>query len=238
MGKQNLTSRPAHANNAAVKMLWIAVLCLAAGIGIGYYFGKTAHSIPTAAVAPDSQLPTQAPGMDPAVFLASEATLREALAANPKDLKALINLGNLYYDNNKYQLAIDRYSQALEIDPNDTNVRTDMGSCYWSLGQADQAIREFRKSLESNPSHPQTLFNLGIVYLHGKSDMAEARKAWEKLIALNPNYPQRARIEQMLASMQNPPAATQGAPAASARQGSPSPSGTPSMEELIKRMKK
>jgi len=104
-------------------------------------------------------------------------------------LNALIPLGNLYYDNGKFAEAVQYYGKALATDPNNVNVRTDLGTCYWNLGQADAAIGEFQKSLGVNPSHAQTLYNLGIVYLHGKNDAVEARKAWERLLATNPDYP-------------------------------------------------
>lgn len=232
MGKTNQNGAPARMKDSAGSLVIVGILCLALGVGIGYYFGKSTGSaaMPVATSASPGQ--TQVPAMDPAVFLATESTLKSTLGSKPNDVKTLVDLGNLYYDNNKYQLAIDYYEKALEINPNDVAVRTDRGSCYWSLGQADPAIGEFQKSLQINPTHPQTLFNLGIVYLHGKNDVAEARKAWEKLLASNPNYPQRDRIQQMLAAMGPPAGGTEAAPAGQARQGASS------MEELFKRMKK
>lgn len=237
MASSNQSSGRARAGNPAVNLLFVAIICLAVGVSIGYYFGRTAGSEPAPAVATGGPAPAQAPGMDPALFLAKESALKASLSTNPKDFNTLAELGNLYYDNQKFQLAIDSYGKALEVNPKDVNIRTDMGSCYWSLGQADPAIREFNKSLESDPSHPQTLFNLGIVYLHGKNDMAEARKAWEKLLATNPNYPQRARIEQMLASMQSPPEAGPGMTPGAGQTQAPK-GGAPSMEEMLKKMKK
>ncbi len=237
MGKSNRNGTATGIKDTAGSLVFVGIICLAIGVGIGYYFGTSTGSAAIPVATSASPGPTQAPPMDPAVFLATESTLKSQLSSKPNDLKTLVDLGNLYYDNNKYQLAIDYYGKALEIDPNDVAVRTDRGSCYWSLGQADQAIGEFQKSLQVNPTHPQTLFNLGIVYLHGKNDMAEARKAWEKLLAANPDYPQRDRIQQMLAAMA-PAAKSPEAPAAAPAQPGQSKQGTSSMEDLFKRMKK
>ena len=237
MGKSNQDGAPGKIKDSAGNLVFVGIICLAVGLGIGYYFGKSTGSagIPVATSANPAQ--TQVPAMDPAVFLAKEASLKSTLASKPNDLPSLVDLGNLYYDNNKYQLAIDYYGKALDINPNDVGVRTDRGSCYWSLGQADPAITEFQKSLQINPTHPQTLYNLGIVYLHGKNDMAQARKAWEKLLAANPDYPQRDRIQQMLASMGAAAPPTE-APATGAPQPGQSKTGAASMEDLFKRMKK
>jgi tetratricopeptide (TPR) repeat protein len=237
MGKLNQNGAPVRVKDSAGNLVFVGIICLAVGVGIGYYFGKSTGSaaIPVATSASSAQ--TQVPAIDPAVFLATEATLKSTLSSKPNDVKTLVELGNLYYDNNKYQPAIDYYGKALEIDPNDVAVRTDRGSCYWSLGQADPAISEFQKSLQVNPTHPQTLYNLGIVYLHGKNDVAEARKAWEKLLATNPNYPQRDRIQQMLASMGTPAASPEAPAAGSAPMGQGKP-GASKMDDLFKRMKK
>lgn len=217
----------------------VGIVCLAAGLGIGYYFGKTlgSSSLPVATSSP-AESQTAAPIMDPAKFMAEESSLKSMIKANPKDVNTLVQLGNLYYDNNKFQEAVDAYGRALEVDPQNVNARTDRGSCYWSLGQADAAIAEFEKSLSINPSHAQTLYNMGIVYLHGKNDMQGARKYWERLLATNPDYPQRARIQQMISSM-TPTAAPAAEPApAPAAPKDTSKSGTSKMEELFNKMKK
>jgi tetratricopeptide (TPR) repeat protein len=216
--QNNRPARPA-ARDSSGNIFIVGIICLAAGLGIGYYFGKTAGS---SALPVVSSAPPQSSIMDPTAFLQSEATYKSMLSSNPRDLNALIQLGNLYYDNSRFSEAVEYYGKALEIDPNNVAVRTDRGTCYWSLSQPDPAIGEFQKSLLVNPSHPQTLFNMGIVYLHGKNDAAEARRAWEKLLATNPNYPDRARLEQMLVSLstpaappvENPAGATPAAPAA------------------------
>ncbi len=222
------------AKEPAGNILIVGVICLAAGLGIGYYFGKTAGSAPLpVATAPAAQTPL----MDSAAFLQNEASLKSMVTSNPRELNTLIQLGNLYYDNSRFSDAVEWYGKALEIDPGNINVRTDRGTCYWSLGQADSAIGEFQKSLQLNPTHPQTLFNLGIVYLHGKNDANGARMAWETLLASNPDYPDRTRLQGMLASLT--PAATPAA-APTAGQGAPSPpkAGSSSVEDLFKKMKK
>lgn len=149
---------------------------------------------------------------NPAVAAKNEASLRALLMANPKNLDALIQLGNLYYDQEQHLQAVEWYGKALEIDPRNPNVRTDRGTSYWNLNRPDEAIAEFQKSLQVDPGHAQTLYNMGLVYLQGKNNIAETKKAWQKLLAVNPNYPNRADIERQLASMAAPPPA--GVPAA------------------------
>jgi tetratricopeptide (TPR) repeat protein len=135
------------------------------------------------------------------------------IQSNPRDVNALTQLGNLYYDHGQFRDAAEWYGKALEINPNNADVRTDRGTSYWNLGQADAAIAEFQKALEADPSHAQTLYNLGVVYLNGKNNPAEAKKVWERLLASNPNYPDRAKLQQQIAALSAPPA---GAPSSAA----------------------
>ena len=125
---------------------------------------------------------------------------------------------------------MDYYGRALDLEPRNIDVRTDRGTSYWNLGQADAAIGEFQKALEVDPAHAQTLYNMGVVYLNGKNDPAGARKAWEMLLASNPNYPERAKVQEQLSSL----GAAQGMPAPSgpAKQGD-----TKSVDDLLQRMK-
>jgi len=213
----------------------VGALCLGVGLAIGWYFGKQSAEGIAPAPVPAAEAPTpssgaQAPSVDPAVFREHEKNLMSLLNANPKDLNALTQLGNLYYDSNRYGDAVDYYGRALEIDPRNVNVRTDRGTSYWNLGQADAAIAEFQKALDVNSSHAQTLYNMGVVYLHGKNDLNEARKAWEKLLAINPNYPERARLQEQLKALA-------AAPPAPASSGAGKKSEGKGVEDLLQRMK-
>jgi tetratricopeptide (TPR) repeat protein len=104
------------------------------------------------------------------------------------------------------------------------------GTSYWNLGQADNAIAEFQKSMEVDPFHAQTLYNLGVVYIHGKNNPAEARKAWEKLLATNPNYPERARVQEQINALA-------AAPAMPASSGAGKKGDARGVEDLLQRMK-
>lgn len=196
--------------------------CLGAGLAVGYYFGSRSAPVETATSAPQADVP------NPAAFMQNEATLKSILASNPKDLTALIRLGDLYYDNSRHAEAITWYGRALELDPNNPNVRTDRGTSYYSIGQPDAALAEFRKSLEIAPNHAQTLYNMGVVYLHGKNDPIQARKAWETLLARVPDYPDRAKVQDQIAGLSAAPAEAPAAKGAAATDA----------EELLERLRK
>lgn len=98
-------------------MVVVGVACLAVGVAIGYYFGRQSGSpAAPAESAASAQAPgsaSQTPPVDPAVVQENERRLKSAIVADPKDVNALVQLGNLYYDSNRYGDAADYYGRAL-----------------------------------------------------------------------------------------------------------------------------
>lgn len=134
---------------------------------------------------------------------AAAAPMLQVLKSNPSDFDTLTRLGNLYYDGQAYPEAIRYYESALKIRPDAVEVRTDMGTAYWYSGNADRALAEFDRSLKARPGHPQTLFNTGIVRWQGKNDASGAIAAWEELLQKNPGYPERDKVQQMIAQVKS-----------------------------------
>ena len=108
----------------------------------------------------------------------------EREASNPQPR---VELGNLYFDAERYDDAIKWYAEALKLAPGDVNVSTDLGVCYYYSNQPDKALEQFERSLKIDPKHAKTLLNVGIVRAFGKQDLPGATKAWEQVIALDPN---------------------------------------------------
>jgi tetratricopeptide (TPR) repeat protein len=116
--------------------------------------------------------------------------LQAAAEKNPADEKTRVELGNLYFDAERYPEAIAWYQQALKINPNDADVSTDLGVCYYYANDPDRSLRQFEASLKADPKHVKTLLNQGIVMAYGKQDLKGAVAAWEKLIQIAPTSPE------------------------------------------------
>jgi len=124
-----------------------------------------------------------------------------------------VDLGNLYFDAERYDMATSWYQAALKIDPKDVNASTDLAVSYYSSNQIDQALAQFEVSLKIDPTHTKTLLNQGIVLAFGKQDLDAATKSWEKLIAVAPTSPEAARAKEALAAIKTAHPTTPGAPA-------------------------
>jgi cytochrome c-type biogenesis protein CcmH/NrfG len=177
---------------------------LLVGVFIGYQAGSASqHGGGMAAPMPPGAPP---PGMAGGAagpgdnFQARIAQMQQVLARDPKNVQAWIQLGNDYFDTRQPQKAIEAYGRALELRPNDPNVLTDQGVMYRELGQFDKAAANFRKANQVDPKHVQSLYNLGIVYMHDLKQPKNALDAWNKLIQIAPQSEQaaqaRAAIEE------------------------------------------
>jgi tetratricopeptide (TPR) repeat protein len=205
----------------------VAFVCLTVGVTGGWSIrssqnrasaasGKTAivtapaaTEATPAALASTAAAPIAGPSQLKEMADTHAAPLLVQLQSNPKNPDLLTSIGNVYYDAQQYAVAVEYYTRTLKLKPSDAAVRTDMATAYWYLGNADSAIAEFNKALAYEPNNPNTLFNLGIVEWKGKMNASGAANAWRRLLAANPNYEGKHKVEQMLAEINQQPAGLQ-----------------------------
>jgi tetratricopeptide (TPR) repeat protein len=178
-------------------------IAFVAGIFVGVittvYYEETPHP-DNLAMQQQSPVATP-PAATPADIQKQIAPLLSILKDDPKNLKALIELGNAYFDGAQFDKAIETYAKVLAIDPKNADVRTDMGIMYRRKGNFDRAIEEFKKAAEDDPKHVNSRYNLGIVYLHDKGDLKAAIKAWEDYLKLEPTGPRADNIRNQMSKM-------------------------------------
>jgi cytochrome c-type biogenesis protein CcmH/NrfG len=172
------------------------------GLIAGWILGSQQASGRVAAMPAAPQQAASAPAgntTQPAVLDENKAqALRTVAEQNPNDEKTRIDLGNLYFDAERYDDAIAWYEAALKINPKDPNVSTDLGVAYYYMNQADRAIKQFEHSLSMDAQHTKTLLNMGIVKAFGKQDLAGATEAWQQVVALAPNSPEGQAAKKAL----------------------------------------
>jgi tetratricopeptide (TPR) repeat protein len=160
----------------------IAGVCF--GLIAGWVIGaQYAQRSPVA--APVAESPASAPASQaaaPAVIDENRAqTLRTIAERDQKNVESRVQLGNLYYDGERYDQAITWYEQALKLDSTNADV--------------SKALQQFEHSLKVNPKHVKTLLNIGVVRAFAKQDLEGATKAWKQVVELAPGS-QEARVAQ------------------------------------------
>jgi cytochrome c-type biogenesis protein CcmH/NrfG len=199
----------------------IAGMCF--GIILGWVIGTQQATRRTGAVVqmqsgaaePQQGANQQASGtrQPPALDEAKVQGLMTIIKSDPKNAGAHVQLGNAYFDAERYADAIKWYEESLKLDPKNVDASTDLGVSYYYSSRTDEALKQFDYSLKLNPTHPKTLLNQGIVLAFGKRDLKGATDAWEKVVQLAPNSPEAQAARQGL----------QGIAAATGRGGTPAP---------------
>jgi len=177
---------------------------IAFGLIAGWIIGsQQAPSRQPPAQATTSQAPAQANTRAAVIDEAKVTALKSVAEREPSNAKPRIDLGNLYFDAERFDDAITWYEAALKLTPKDVNLSTDLGVCYYYTNQPDKALAQFDKSLAIDPKHPKTLLNLGIVRAFGKQDLAGATKAWEQVMAIDPNSPEGQAAKRALDTLRS-----------------------------------
>jgi cytochrome c-type biogenesis protein CcmH/NrfG len=175
-----------------------------AGWILGFQYASSRQPAPAAAVA-------QPPAASaPVVDEAKVKAFRSVAEREPANAEPRVQLGNLYFDAERYDEAIPWYSEALKISPSDVNVSTDLGVSYYYSNQPDRALAQFDHSLKLDPKHTKTILNVGIVKAFGKQDLAGAQQAWEQVIKLSPDSAEGQAARRALDSLRSAHAPTGG----------------------------
>jgi cytochrome c-type biogenesis protein CcmH/NrfG len=188
--------------SGSANTIWVIIAgaCLVFGAILGFVIARGTPSPQLAGSAP--VLPPSGAPATPTPALVDERqlqALRGIVARDPRNAQAAIELGNMLYDAGRYREAIPLYQQAFALQPTSVEVSTDLGTALWYSGRADEALAQYSKSLSIDPTHAQTLFNIGIVTLDGKHDAVGAIAAWQRLLETNPDYPDKAKVQELMA---------------------------------------
>jgi tetratricopeptide (TPR) repeat protein len=176
------------------------------GLLVGWILGSqqarpaaSVTPVGTAAAAPASPSGTQAPPLD----TQKAAALEQAANSQPGNAAVRIELADLYFDAERFDLAVPWYEAGLKLDPRNINASTDLGVCYYYTTQVDKALTQLDYSLSIDPKHAKTLLNQGIVRAFGKQDLAGAAQSWQKVVDVAPTSDEAQRARQALEGLKS-----------------------------------
>ncbi len=141
----------------------------------------------------------------------------KAIKTDPNFSKALGNLGIAYANKGEYKKAIETYYEAIityeEELKKEPKIRDEFAKVYHNLGVAyeynnkgirygegydrEKAISAYRNAIELNENYADSYFNLGVIYYRQK-DFPKAKEYFEKVLSINPYYPQAPELRMKL----------------------------------------
>lgn len=143
--------------------------------------------------------------------------IEASLTVEPKNYDLLVQQANSYFewalavrqaiagttrtdDQPIWKMASSYYERALKVKPGDPNVMTDYSVTIYYSNQPLQAVVLGEQIAAKNPKFAPIQFNLGLYY-ETLGDKANAKKALQKYLELDPNGANAATAKERLAAL-------------------------------------
>jgi tetratricopeptide (TPR) repeat protein len=101
---------------------------------------------------------------------------RAALAANPKDEEARLQIGTIYGRNGAGDVALHEFEAILAQNPRHAAAHNNRGNVYYERGDYERALESYRYAEEIDPADPYVRVNVALAYYRlGKLPDAQAK---------------------------------------------------------------
>lgn len=125
-------------------------------------------------------------GDDPEILYSLERIYRQKLTESPNDAATITNLGAILQKQNKFDEALQYYSQASQLDPTNVTTRLNVGTLYQQKKSYDSAIAAYDSILLLYPNHLEAnLYKAQCLAAMGQN--TQALEAFNKVLSIDPN---------------------------------------------------
>lgn len=160
----------------------------------GYFAGGAGRTATAPAASPVAGAGAAIPG-------APAEELRRALERDPENPQLLTALGNVWYDAEDWNRAIDAYEKARRKAPEDPNLLSDLGAAYRNRGEFRRAVPLFERAQKNDRNHWQSLLNLVLIHAYDLRESASAQKWLDELKRRYPEIPDLDRIQERISGL-------------------------------------
>lgn len=112
---------------------------------------------------------------------------RSALAADPSQIDARLELGDMMLRLERYPQGLYHYEQAIHDFPESPRPYFKLGNYYADMDRVDRAREYYRQSIEKDPYYIESYNNLAVLAMREK-DWQQAKDLLDEVIQLNPTY--------------------------------------------------
>jgi tetratricopeptide (TPR) repeat protein len=112
---------------------------------------------------------------------------KKLVKLHPQDERAHNYLGNHYFGQQEYDLAIEEYNQAITINPSFSPTYNQLGYSYRFIGNYTQAEKAFKKYINLIPEDPNP-YDSYAELLMKMGNYDESIKNYKKALTLDPNF--------------------------------------------------
>lgn len=106
-------------------------------------------------------------------------------------------LGQSFYDQQKYDEAMQYYDKVLAIDPNDVNPINYKAQILDEMGKNEEVLSAIEKTDIDNPNHEYLQYTMSFILANLERE-DEAKTYYEKPLKINPNLAETLTVEKEL----------------------------------------
>ncbi len=117
----------------------------------------------------------------------AEYLCREILKRQPNNADVLHFLGVIYFQVQKYVLAIQYIEYSLKLNPGNSEAYYNLARSYQKIGENEKAINSYEKAIQFNPYLVDAYINLGNLYQEN-GQLEKAIISYQNATKLNPDF--------------------------------------------------
>ena len=177
----------------------VALLLVAAGIGVGVAIGRRYAEAP--AFRPAGGAPSPAPGGATAAIMPELdlRVLRQAVAREDAPIPSVLRLAHAALDQGRLDEARQAYARVLAREPQNVEAVTHLGAALFQEGRVDEALGRVEEALRIDPRYIHAHWDRTQYLFHGKRDFPAAVKAAEAFLKIVPDGPDADNVRALLA---------------------------------------
>lgn len=112
---------------------------------------------------------------------------KQAIRKDPQFWEAYYNLGIVFFNTGKLNLALAQFNKVIQALPNFSKPYFGRGLIYYKQGHFENAISDFHKVVDLNPNDFKAFYYLGLIYRRLKQ-YKDAEKVLNEAKKINPEY--------------------------------------------------
>lgn len=90
---------------------------------------------------------------------------QNVLNENPRDFQLTVSVGDVYFELEEYDKALDAYTKARNINSNDSKIFAKLGRTLIALNRPQEAITDLRKALDKDKKNVELILELANAHL-------------------------------------------------------------------------
>lgn len=114
--------------------------------------------------------------------------LQTAIMLDSNNDDVFVELGDIYLECEDLDSSIKAYCEAIKLNPKNPITYNKCAMVLWQKDYIEEAIIAYNKAIGTDCNYYPAYNNLGVIYLDGIRNLKEAKRLFEKAIALNPDY--------------------------------------------------